>query len=390
MHSLKLILSNSRYFAVAWVFCSLNIIIGTWVLYIPYVKEKLQISDGQLGTAIFCFSLGVLSFLPLVPYMTKKIGLGRYTIIGIIGFSLCYIFPLLATNYTLLCILLFITGAFCGTTDVAMNALVSQIEKEDKLNFMSASHGFFSLGGAIGALLGSSAMLFYSEPAYHMLSISALVILINLFFAKNYLGIKESGREVPESNDQKLYQLKLFKPLLILAFVAFVIMSSEGAIEHWSNLYFIEVVQVEDVQKAGIGFIIFSVMMTIGRFFGDAVSEKIGSVKIIILGCSLAVFGYLGVLSAKLIISALGFGVLGLGLSVIIPELFRIAGKMDEVSGSKAISFVSGIGFFGFLLGPVVLGYISDNFGLKMSFTALLFLTVFAFLISLFKRSLKQ
>jgi len=383
MHSLKLILSNSRYFAVAWVFCTLNIIIGTWVLYIPYIKEKLQISDGELGTAIFCFSLGVLIFLTLVPYITRRIGLGRYTIIGVISFSLSYIFPLLATNYFLLCVLLFITGAFCGSTDVAMNALVSEIEKRDNVNFMSAAHGFFSLGGAIGAILGSSIMVFFDVPAGHMLSISVLVICINLLYAKNYLKIKED--ETPKQEDEKSYQLNAFKPLLILAFMAFVIMSSEGAIEHWSNLYFVEVVNVKEAQKASIGFIIFSITMTTGRFFGDMVSEKIGSMKIIILGCVLSVFGYLGILAGQLIVTTVGFGVLGFGLSFIIPEIFRMAGKVKNISSSKSISFVSGIGFLGFLIGPVCLGYISDSFSLKASFIALLLLTVLSLLVSLLK-----
>jgi len=66
MHSLKVILSKFKYFSVVWIFASLNFIIGTWVLYIPQVKEKLQINDSEIGVALFCFALGILLFLPLV------------------------------------------------------------------------------------------------------------------------------------------------------------------------------------------------------------------------------------------------------------------------------------------------------------------------------------
>jgi fucose permease len=58
-------------------------------------------------------------------------------------------------------------GIFVGSTDIAMNALVSNMEKKDSQNFMSAAHGFFSLGGAIGATLGSFLLAIFTKPAYH-------------------------------------------------------------------------------------------------------------------------------------------------------------------------------------------------------------------------------
>jgi MFS family permease len=358
--------------------------IGTWVLYIPYVKEKLKLNDSQIGFALFCLALGILIFLPLVPFLTKKVGLGKYNIIGIILFSIAFIAPLLASNYIILCLTLFVVGMFSGTTDVAMNALVSQIEKEDNENFMSSAHGFFSLGGAIGGIFGSFLMVFFLKPAYHMMLTAILVISINILLSKHYINIKEKTETF---NEKKSFKLKQFSPLLIIAFLAFVIMSSEGAIEHWSSLYLIEVVEIEQKKLAGFGFILFSTTMTLGRFFGDGISLKVGSLKVILIGCIVASVGYLLVLLNVFFVTILGFGFVGLGLSVIIPELFRIAGKTKGISPSAGISFVSGIGFMGFLLGPVVLGFISDASSLKMSFFTLLILIVLALIASLVKLS---
>jgi MFS family permease len=372
MHSLQIILSKFKYFSVAWIFASLNFIIGTWVLYIPHVKEKLQLNDSEIGVALFCFALGILLFLPLVPFVTKKVGLGRYSVIGIILFATSFIFPLLAPSYILLCISLFVAGIFVGSTDVAINALVSYIEKEDAQNFMSAAHGFFSLGGAIGATLGTFLLAVFTKPAYHMLFIVIFVIITNIILAKNYYKIVE---EIV-SKEKKEYDFNALKPLFIIAFIAFVIMSSEGAIEHWSGLYLKEVVGISQKNYIGYGFVFFSIMMTVGRFFADNISEKIGSLKIIFFGSIIASFGYACILVSIFKITLLGFGIVGLGLSVIIPELFRVAGKTPGVKASIGISFVSGIGFIGFLLGPVLLGYISHSFSLKSSFHFLLSLTV--------------
>ena len=382
MNSLKLILQKRRYFSIVWVFASLNIMIGTWVLYIPQVKEKLSLNDSQIGFALFCLALGILLFLPLVPYITKKIGLGRYTIMGVTLFAIAFVGPLIAANYVFLCISLFIVGIFSGTTDVAMNALVSQIEKEDDQNFMSSAHGFFSLGGAIGAILGSFLMVLFSNPVYHMLLMAIFVIIVNILLSKYYFNITEASQISKQNKSSKLKDLS---PLLVIAFLAFVIMSSEGAIEHWSALYLIEVVEISQKNLAGVGFILFSITMTIGRFFGDGISAKMGSIKVILIGCIVASMGYLCVLSNIFIMTVIGFGFIGLGLSVIIPELFRIAGNTQGVSASAGISFVSGIGFIGFLLGPVALGFISNAYGLKMSFLTLLIFIVFALMTSFIK-----
>jgi fucose permease len=264
-----------------------------------------------------------------------------------------------------------------------MNTLVSEMEKRDKVNIMSAAHGFFSLGGAIGALVGTGLMSVFKIPFYHVVIMAIIVIVTNLVLSHQYVKIKES-EEALEKEKGRL-PIKIFKPLFILAFLAMVTMGNEGAIEHWSSIYLIDVVEVSSVSYAGLGFTIFSIMMTIGRFFGDGISSKIGSAKIVFLGCLMASLGHVLVLTSSLLISLLGFGIIGLGLSVIIPELIRMAGKAQGIAASKSISFVTGVGFLGFLLGPIIIGYISDSFTLKMSFVFLLAITLIALLISMFK-----
>jgi len=379
MNSLRLILSRLRYFAPAWVFASLNIMTGTWVLYIPHVKEKLAIDDGQLGIAMFCFALGTLITIPFTSTIIKKIGVGKATLIGIILFAIAYLFPLIVNDYYLLCFVLFITGIFSCFTDIAMNALVSDIEQIDHIHFMSASHGFFSLGGVIGAGIGSFLISFFNIPVIHMLYAALFVILSNLLIAKVYLKIRSEHVERKKS----FFNYSLFKPLLGLTIISLIIMGSEGAIEHWSKLYLLDIVKVSSEEIAGLGFVVFSVMMMLGRFYGDTVSSKFGPLKIIIGGCILGILGYTLVLSSKEIYTLIGFGCIGLGFSVIIPELFRLAAKVKGVTSSEGISFVAGFGYIGFLSAPVVLGTLSDISSLRLSFIFLLIIAVIALFTSL-------
>lgn len=336
---------------------------GTWVLYIPYVKSKFGLQDSEMGVALFALSLGLLVSIPFIPKLNALLGVGRSTKWAIFVYAVIWNLPLLAPSYHMLCLSLFLVGICSGITDIAMNALVSTIEKEDDTSIMSAAHGFFSIGGFISATVGSILIARLSDPSWHMLILSVAVILSNAFLAPNYVSIQESK----SSEQGSTKQWRDVRPLLGLAVIAFIIMFSEGAVEHWSNLFLHDVIHLSESQ-AGLGFIAFSLCMTIGRFFGDGISRRLGSIKTIATGCAVAVLGYGAIVIADFYPSVIGFGVIGLGLSVIVPEIFRLAGSSDKVNASVGISIVSGIGFAGFLVGPVVLGYISQWSNLVWSF----------------------
>lgn len=364
MKSLRLILSHPRYFAPAFVFASLNIWFGTWAIYIPIVKEDLGITKGSLGIALFFLSLGVFAIFPLAARIINKLGVGKATWYGVWVSSICAMLPLLVPNYYLLMGSLFLFGASNGFLDISMNTLVTEIEKEDKQNFMTATHGFFSLGGVLAGL-GSFLIPVIGSPPVHMGIIVVLVFIINYWFHRNYLHIKAAPVE------KEPFSLGLFKPLLVLGIVSFLVMSSEGAIVDWSGLYLQEISLAPEV-LIGTGFLAFSATMTLGRFVGDSISARIGSVRIVALGTGIAILGYVAVLSEALYIAIAGFAFIGLGFSVIIPELFRIGGNVKGVESSQGVAFIAGTGYAGFLLAPPVLGFLAESFSLKTSFMALL------------------
>jgi fucose permease len=368
MKSLRLILSNPRYFAPSWVFASINILFGTWAIYIPSVKEKLGINKADLGIALFFLSLGVFIVFPVAAKIINRLGVGKATWYGIILSSLAALFPLLAPNYYSLMAGLFLLGAGNGFTDIAMNTLVTEIEKEDRQNFMSASHGFFSLGGVIAGL-GSFLIFTINNPALHMLYAVIFVLLINFIFHRHYIHIVASPVE------KEPFSLKLFKPLLVLGIISFVVMGGEGAIVDWSGL-FLQEVSMAPEKLIGTGFLAFSVMMTLGRFLGDSISAAIGPVKIVALGATIAIVGFAFVLTTYTYMAILGFALIGLGFSVIVPELFRIGGTVKGVDSSQGVSFIAGTGYSGFLIGPVVLGFVAESYSLKYTFVILLLCTI--------------
>jgi fucose permease len=364
MKSLGLILTRLHYFAPSWVFASMNIMVGTWVLYLPYVKSELVLNEAELGTALFFSALGLLLSIPVVPFLNKKIKEGRSTQVGIVLLTLAFNLPLLAPNYTALCGSLFLIGVFSGFTDISMNAVVSIIEQRDKQNLMSAAHGFFSLGGFLGAGIGSLIIQQQLSPPLHMLFITGAVLCSNLFLSSHYLKIEDPESPTPKP---KYKGIKNITPILGLALVAFIVMLNEGAVEHWSTLFLYETVKLPENQAA-YGFVLFSLTMTVGRFLGDGISYKMGAIKTLTYGFAIALLGYVFILNTEAVLSISGFGMLGLGLSVVVPEIIRLAGKNSLLNASEAISTVTGIGYIGFLMGPIILGYIANWTSLTSSY----------------------
>lgn len=364
MKSLALILSKRRYFAPAWVFTSLNLWFGTWAIYIPSVKANLEIDKASLGLAIFFLALGVFTVFPVAARIINRVGVGKATWYGVLACSFTAILPLLAPNYIGLMLGLYLFGLSNGFLDISMNTLVTEIEKSDKQNFMSAAHGFFSLGGVLAGL-GSFLIPVLDAPPLHMAVVVVLVFLINLLLRGEYIHI------IAAPVEKEPFSFDLFKPLLLLGIISFVVMGGEGAIVDWSGLYLQEVLDAEQ-WLWGAGFLMFSIFMTLGRFLGDGISARLGSIKIVALGSLIAIIGYIAVLTGLVWAAVAGFGLIGLGFSVIIPELFRIGGNVKGVESAQGVAFIAGTGYSGFLAAPPVLGYLAESFGLTFSFGVLL------------------
>lgn len=364
MKSLRLILSDPRYFAPAWVFASLNLWFGTWAIYIPTVQTELGIDKARLGIAIFFLALGVFTVFPFASRLVNRLGVGRATWAGVCLASLSAFLPLVAPNYLTLVLSLYLFGISNGFTDIAMNTLVTEIEKEDGKHFMSAAHGFFSLGGILAGL-GSFLIPRIGNPPLHMGVVILVVFTVNLALRKHYFGIRAAAVE------KEPFSLRLFRPLMLLGIISFVVMGGEGAVVDWSGLYLKEISRAPEFLW-GAGFLAFSTTMTLGRFLGDGISARIGSLRIVGLGSLVSLLGYLSVLSTLTPAVVGGFALIGLGFSVIVPELFRIGGKVRGVDSSQGVAFIAGTGYAGFLTAPPILGYLAEDFSLKTVFWVLL------------------
>jgi MFS family permease len=367
------LIKNRFSIGVLFLLCGLNF--ATWATRIPDFKYLLHLSDAALGTVLMGLPLGSLVSLPLAGWLISKFNsrmicivavLLYIVIIPIIGFSI---------NSYMLFACLFFFGMAGDILNIAMNTQVVALEAKINKIIMSSFHAIFSIGLMLGALLGG----YISRMDYNFQTHFYLIALINLLsipiFYPNLL--KDEAKSEDEQKPKSSI-LNLGRYLTILALVAFCGMLCEGAMADWITLYFKENVDLSNYATT-IGFSSFALAMVVGRFTGDYISQNFGVRNILTLN---GIFISLGMLLTLFVPAVegkiLGCFLTGLGISTIVPLIYSQAGNQKNIEPAIAIAGVSTIAYIGFLIGPVLIGYLADFLNLQYALVLLILLGLLA------------
>ena len=358
--------------AVNFYFLINGFIYANWVSRLPRLQELYGMDNGTTGMVLLTFAIGALVAMPVSGWLIVKNGSERMTILAAFLFSATVPFFAIMGTTLFLGIILFIGGMFTGVMDVAMNAQAVLVEEKYKRPIMSSFHAVFSGGMMIGAGVGALFTKWETPILNHLLVVAAIALCFALW-SSFYLVKDKPSIE----NKEEKYGLQMpTSALWGIGIIALCCMLGEGAMADWSTIYMNQIANA-DTALAPIGLGAFSTAMMIGRIFGDKGRIVFGDGKLLIINSLVALSGVLLLVTFPTPISAIiGFFLVGLGLSVIIPIAFSTAGAMEGLAPGVGISMVSTIGYSGFLLGPPIIGFIADWQTLRvgMFFVAFLFL----------------
>lgn len=363
------LLKQSR-LAVMVAFFINGALMATWVSRIPTIQADLSLSEGALGLVLLGLSAGVLTALSMAGGLLTRFGSAKVTAAGGIAMSLT-IFPLgLVPNSMILWLNLFAFGAAMSIMDVAMNDQAVIVERSANRSLMSSFHATFSIGGMTGALIGSGmASTVFFSPFLHFLLVGIVLSIILLIASRYFLLTRKD--ESPENGAVFSFPERA---LWVLGAVAFCSSIAEGAMADWSGVYLNQILNTS-AAFAALGYAVFSFTMTIGRLFGDSVLDRWNSVTVVRFGGLIASIGLvMVVLSKSPVITLVGFFVIGLGLSNIIPIVFSTAGNFPGISSGKGIAGVATLGYAGYLVGPPVIGLVAEGTSLRIAFALIAFL----------------
>ncbi len=159
--------------------------------------------------------------------------------------------------------------------------------------------------------------------------------------------------------------------LLKLGLIAFFCLVCEGTMFDWSGVYFEKVVQAPK-ELITLGYVAFMSTMAGGRFAGDWLANRLGKKTMLqVSGIVIAIGLLIAVIFPAIIPATIGFLFVGIGVSSVVPLVYGAAGRSTTMSAGVALASVSTIGFLGFLVGPPLIGFIAQGFGLRWSFAGI-------------------
>ena len=357
-------LARKRVAVAAYYFVP-GLVFASWASRIPDVKHLLHLNNGQLGSILLAIPLGQLLMMGFSGVLVSKLGSKKMLVVAEVFYAAVLLAMGCSSTVFHLTLSLVGFGMMANLMNIATNTQACLVEKLYGRNIMSSFHGLWSLGGFAGGIVGAVFANTVLPIEAHFGSVLVLSLLI-LAAGFHFLVNDEQARA--EEEDVPKFSFRTIDPVLfLLGLMGFAGMFCEGTVYDWSGVYFTSVVKPDEVFIRA-GYVAGMGAMTLGRFLADGFVTRYGAARVLKVCGLLILCGLLlATLLPYLVTATLGFLLVGFGISSSVPICYSIAGKLGTVKASIAITIVSSISFFGFLVGPPVIGWLAEVSGLRMA-----------------------
>ncbi len=352
--------------AVAACFFVNGFMVGSWAPQIPVVASRFELSETALGLLILVFGCGAVSVMPLCGYLIGRLGSRRVLRVAAVVCALSFAGLVAATQIWQMVAALLFFGAFLGAMDISMNANAVAVERSLGRAVMSSSHGFWSLGGFVGAGLGGVLLERYGYMAHAGMVVAfafviALAMLPFLIVEARPVAGQAGGTRAGFPRNPMVY---------VTGLVALTCMLPEGAVLDWAALYLRQEMGA-GIAEASLAFTAFSGTMAVMRFAGDRLRNRFGAVRTLRYSGIVATIGMLGAgLAPTPSLAIIAFALSGMGIANMVPIVFSAAGNQPGLSPGAGMSVATTIGYSGMLVAPSLVGFIAERTGFAPIFLA--------------------
>ena len=369
-------------FAVSLYFLVGGTAIAVWGVHIPEVEKRLGISHSVIGSVILLFGLGAFLAMQAMGWLIDHYGSKNITALGGVATGLGLLLPAFANDVASLAVGIFILGMSVGILDVAMNANGVAVERQYGRSIFSSLHAMWSIGGIVGAFIAGVALSLKS-PMWLTFCLTGAVMVV-LSIGLRHLLVHDRPTELPvkgEKNSGNRANRKSLGTVLWVGLMACFAAIAEGSAVDWSALH-LHTVLGASIGEAALGVGAFSAAMAVTRLFGDRLVDRLGRLNLVRYGSLLASAGIaIATLANSTLVGVIGWTILGIGISGVIPQLFIAASKIGEESHSgRNMAKVVGLTYFGIMAGPALIGFLTNWMPLNsaLSLGCILTLTVAA------------
>ena len=390
----KLILTLIVYIAYIMMGLSKNIIGPV----LPTIIENYEITLTLAGTLFTLLSIGRIFSVSSASGLLDSIGRKRVLISGLILLFIGQTLYGISFSWWVHLISIMIVGMGIGLIGTSSNAVIADLYQEKRGKALNLLHMCFGIGAFIGPILAGS---------YLSLNINWRWIYFTSGFISLILFILTSLYEFPDNNKYEKFKFNKLKntfsttkerwkkilqsPILILlGLIMFIYIGVGNGIIGWVNKYLGEIKSFSVLSASGV-LAVYNFGIIGGRFVCSFVSDNLGYKKTILV-CAVGslLFINLAVLSNNFYIILTGFGLTGFFLSGLNPTAIAYGTKLfpDMIgtvsAGLKTISVLGGT------VVPLLMGAISDHFGLQGGMMTTIVFAIILLIMAIFLKNDKE
>ncbi|AID29490.2 MFS transporter [Mesorhizobium jarvisii] len=332
---------------------------------LPDIKHAMGIGDGTLGLSLIGTPIGTLTALTLATPLLERVGFRRALLVLVPLLALAYAVAVHAPGPLALFLMLFPVGLMIGSVEIMLNVEADRTEFLVKRRIMNRAHSFWSMGFFGAGLFGGALAHLGISPQLHLALIVPIVAISMALFLGGYQPAPSrfvgTGKKAPMLARPTL-------PILVLVAVTLSAMLMEGASIDWSAIYMRTVFESGPF-VAGFTVALFAFSQATTRFFADSFVDRYSPSGVARVLLAMMATGVLVVFfSPAPFFSILGFALLGIGTSALFPLAISAAAQRTDRPAAINVAALSQISFVAFLLGPPLLGFVSDHWGIRSAF----------------------
>jgi len=350
--------------AVTMLFSYNGLVIGIWAASIPSLQKRFALEAWHLAILFVVMGLAAIGSMQVCGRLADRYGARRVALAMLPVLCVGIVVAGSSTSLVALFVGAIALGIGNGGIDVAMNAIGVQVEKARTKPIMSFFHGTWSIGNMVGALLlVLLAPVFghQADPTVLTVAIAGAVLGVGVFFAglqivpetEPVIHVDEAGEKVP-----------IPRAAYLLGLMAIAFGLGEGTANDWSGLHAAQVAGVEPT-TAALAFTFFAAFMVVIRLLGDFLVARFGRRAVTMFGGACSAAGYLVVaLFTPLPVLLLGWSLVGLGVGMIAPQVYAVAG---HTAGGRGLAVVVTFGYATFLISPALIGFLVGHIGIQQT-----------------------
>jgi Cyanate permease len=351
-----------RVFAAFFIY---SFCMGSLYPRIPAIQQAMGVGEGALGLALIGPGVGTILSLTFAGPVLERIGYRRVLVGGIPLLSALYALAVWSPNPLTLFLLLIPVGLTIGCIEIIINLEADRVEHAIGRRIMSRAHAFWSFGfffaGLAGAFIAQSGV----SPQMHLLAMVPVVGIATWLILGRYQPAQHrtggSTEPAPRFAAPTL-------AILTLVSVCLSAMVMEGAGIDWSAIYMRDEFAAAPFW-AGFAVALVAGSQAIARFFADGFVERF--TPIVVARALLVILGVGVVLvfvAPTFALAYAGFALIGVGSSALFPLAMSAAAQRTDRPAAVNVAALAQISFVAFLVGPPLLGYVAEHFGIRWTF----------------------